>query len=354
MSEQPKRVGIITIHHVPNYGAFLQAWSLAKAVKQLGHQVEIIDYRHPKAIQFYKKLRKNSRFGIIKSWAESRLIQYECNHLPLTKQCHSSSDLQEVANQYDVVICGSDQIWHTKSIRDFDPAYFLDFVKSDKVRRISYAPSCSGLDSFSPHDGEVKSLLDKFDALSGRDARTLELVKELGDYNIRRVVDPTLLVDHKELESNGRINKQEYLLIYGGIESWAFPAIRHVAKERGLKIIAIGNRCRAADKSDPFVLPNKWLAYFRDAKAVITSAFHGAMFAIINKRPLLAIPSVGKEAKISDALDTYGLSDRLVKKSADPDSLITAEKLYEPYDNNEIIQPLIDQSREYLRQAIDG
>lgn len=38
------RVGILTLHHVPNVGALLQCRSLVKAVRSLGHVVEVINY----------------------------------------------------------------------------------------------------------------------------------------------------------------------------------------------------------------------------------------------------------------------------------------------------------------------
>ncbi len=351
MPDARKLVGILTIHHVPNYGAFLQAWSLARAVRELGHEVEIVDYRHPKAIEYYKQQNSKSRFGLLRSWYESKMIRYECSQLPLSPLCRQAKDLEAVAERYESVICGSDQIWQTKGMRGFDPAYFLNFVRSKNTRRISYAPSCSGLDSFAPNESEVTDLLEKFHSLSARDARTLELVRGLGDFKIQRVVDPTLLVDVSELERAPKL-KQKYLLLYGGMAPWAHEAIRLAAKKSNLKIISVGNWSRIADKSYPFVTPDKWLGYFRNATAVITSAFHGVMFAIKYRKPLLAIPLDGKKAKISDAMQVYGLSDRLVLKKED--TRITADKLCQTYNVDHLVQPLIEQSKDYLKQALDG
>ena len=44
MSEIRKKVGIITLHRVVNYGSVLQAYALQKKINDLGYDVEIIDY----------------------------------------------------------------------------------------------------------------------------------------------------------------------------------------------------------------------------------------------------------------------------------------------------------------------
>ena len=45
--EKKKSVGIITMHRVLNCGSAIQAYALQKVVKNLGFDVEIIDYQYP-------------------------------------------------------------------------------------------------------------------------------------------------------------------------------------------------------------------------------------------------------------------------------------------------------------------
>ena len=49
----PKNIGIITFHHTLNYGATLQAYALMTCLREMGHTVELIDYRPQSAIDFY-------------------------------------------------------------------------------------------------------------------------------------------------------------------------------------------------------------------------------------------------------------------------------------------------------------
>ena len=42
-----KKVGIITMHKVVNYGSALQAYALQRVIEKLGYDCEIIDYVYP-------------------------------------------------------------------------------------------------------------------------------------------------------------------------------------------------------------------------------------------------------------------------------------------------------------------
>lgn len=56
------RIGILTFHRAHNYGAVLQAFALQSLLTDLGHEVEIIDYRPDYDSKDYKVLypiRKN-------------------------------------------------------------------------------------------------------------------------------------------------------------------------------------------------------------------------------------------------------------------------------------------------------
>jgi hypothetical protein len=111
---------------------------------------------------------------------------------------------------------------------------------------------------------------------------------------------------------------------------------------------------RVANHSYPFVLPDRWLGYFQQASAIVTPAFHGVMYALKYQRPFLAIPSRGKEVKISDALNAYGLGDRLVEEPPRGNEQLTAENLFKPYDVASHVEPRIASSWDYLRRALDG
>ena len=52
MSEKKKRIGIVTIFNVSNFGAELQAYATQKAMQNLGFDAEIIDFPYYKSPAF--------------------------------------------------------------------------------------------------------------------------------------------------------------------------------------------------------------------------------------------------------------------------------------------------------------
>ena len=55
-----RKIGIITIHNSPNYGASLQAFALYEYIRQQGAEVEIIDLHRPNAHADYEQSKKPS------------------------------------------------------------------------------------------------------------------------------------------------------------------------------------------------------------------------------------------------------------------------------------------------------
>lgn len=43
-----KKIGILTFHWATNYGAVLQSYALQEALKELGYEVQIINYKPTK------------------------------------------------------------------------------------------------------------------------------------------------------------------------------------------------------------------------------------------------------------------------------------------------------------------
>ena len=56
-----KRVGIVTMHKVVNYGSALQAWATQEVIRRLGYDVLIIDYVYPNAFHIKDKKKKSAR-----------------------------------------------------------------------------------------------------------------------------------------------------------------------------------------------------------------------------------------------------------------------------------------------------
>jgi hypothetical protein len=48
------KIGVLTFHHVLNYGALLQVYALCEALKSMGHESFLIDYQPEALMKHYR------------------------------------------------------------------------------------------------------------------------------------------------------------------------------------------------------------------------------------------------------------------------------------------------------------
>ena len=148
------KTGTITFHASNNNGSFLQAFALQQVLtKEMAVENEIIDFRSEKQKNQYKTFRptrcKNDLLKNIASLPHFRKLDVRYarfekmrdQYLKKTKCIASAEEALKQAENYDVVIAGSDQIWNT-SAPDFSLAYFFPNVAT---RKVTYAVSCGSV-----------------------------------------------------------------------------------------------------------------------------------------------------------------------------------------------------------------
>ena len=155
------KIAVITYHYSNNKGAFMQTYALCRFLRDMGHELSIIDVRQKEYTPWYIKLAKSIIVG-------ARLKKEMGLHYPpLTRRYYSFEELQNNPPEADCYIVGSDQVWNPNISKDLMLAYFLDFGEKD-VRRISYASSF-GLSKWVISDKEtnahISDLLLSFSAL---------------------------------------------------------------------------------------------------------------------------------------------------------------------------------------------
>ena len=150
-----KSAGIITIHKINNYGSVLQAYALQEVCRQMGYNVEIIDYTFPNTYHSTKAkeldIEEVSQQSAEPKWikvlfAKALLRQHKTiakfvgERLNLSaKSFNSPEELEKSCPAYDVYITGSDQLWSPRYCKG-DPAFMLHFAP-DSAKKISYAAS---------------------------------------------------------------------------------------------------------------------------------------------------------------------------------------------------------------------
>lgn len=347
------RVGIITVHSVPNYGAVLQAYALAGYLRSLHLDACTIDYRQPQLEEMYRfrwrlpppvnhwlRLRRNSEFVD--------------SYLPLgPHRCRSVAEFLPEISQYDAFITGSDQVWFTGPVQFFDPMYFLEFPAPGK-RKISYAASAGGTADFLEFKPRVRAALAEFDHIGVRDAHTAALVEPLSPRSPVQVVDPVFLCDFSDLMDHRPPIQEPYLLVFGDFSKGLAPVVQSVVDATGIKtVISLQYPCSAATRRIASPSPTTWLSYFRHAAFVVTSYFHGTAIAVKFERPFLAIPTPGRRIKVATLLEPLGLSRRCFM--SEPGALEAAERALESIDwptARRNLQKQVEVSKAFLRTAL--
>jgi len=347
------RVGILTLHCGGNYGAVLQAYALARAVREEGHDVEVVDYRTQTGIAHYRRERlpfnPESRrpqllfaAHALKAWKNDRFIE---RHTPMSPDSfRSPAELVAYRNRYDIAVAGSDQIWDLTTERGLETCFFLDWADPATTARISYGPSVGTTTSLGEHAGVLVPLLRSFGSIAVRDDPSAALVAEATGSRPEKVLDPTFLVEFGDVLRKPR-RKRPYLALYGYVRNPEVLArIQRVADDRGLDVVSVGFRSPGARRSRIGIGPDEWLGELAGAEYVVTSFYHGLVFALRFGRPFTVLPKEGKAHKVNDLLRIVGLEERT--RLEDDAAPIDWDRVNTALDEERA------RSRAYLRSAL--
>jgi hypothetical protein len=353
------KVGILTYHCTTNFGATLQAYALSQVVKGQGYDVEFIDYRPTQLMALF---RKNLYFSgkllfhrnfIANAIRAKKMREFLLSQMELSEKTYTNREELKTGNhQYDVVICGSDEIWNIQSpFTGFDPSYFFDFISHSNSRKVSYAASFGSTDSLGNYKEAVCQLLQQFHAIAVRDSNSVKLVSDC-NLNATKVLDPTLLGDYSKIIKIPKVDKK-YILVYGGLTKEESNYVKTVAANEGLEIISVGEPWKYAPKANYVgVGPGEWLGYFYGASYVFTNFFHGSIFSIIYKKPFTVFSRSDKSIKVVDLLTDLGIPERIVTADMLPK---LDKKLNTNLNLNYTkLQEKIEASKDYLYKALSS
>ncbi len=343
------KIGILTFHEGINHGAFLQAYCLFKAIKNDGFDVEMIEYKNfkhwvneYKAFLWCKSPRKLFH-NIVK------IIKFRNNQKKF-KRGRLKFDVRKInTSQYDVIIIGSDIVWdYQMKLLGSDPIYFGHGLKP-KRKLIAYAPSIGTVNTKDPIPEYVKSGLKKFSNLSTRDHKTAQFVKDLTGHEPLVVLDPTFLYSLEEEVIESKMNG--YLLVYAYyLKEKAFDEMTHFCKKNNLSCVAIGYSQSWCDLNIIDVDVFEWVGYFKKAKYIVTSTFHGLLYSIHFQKTFCVSLTDANRNKVSSILGDLELSDRLWWGDESVESLLNTEIDYS------LINPLINRhlkiSKKYLLDSL--
>lgn len=372
------KVGLITFHKSYNCGSILQAYALKKTIESLGHQCEIIDFSNDGQKRMYSVLVRPRRYKDI-----LRDALYAIYYIPMKRhykdyfeyipklfglsgpEYHTSKELKDaqVEDKYDVLVCGSDQVWNTKC-RDADDAYFLDFASHTK--KVSYATSMGAVrikTQGSQKEEHYRNLLGDFSAISVRENSAQRWIGELTEQPVAITADPTLLLDKKyfdELCIKERIVSGEYIFYYSfGYNHCINKIVKELSQKTGLPVYVMNAEYWGRQhlytygfKLTKHSGPDVFLSLIRDAKIVVTTSLHGSIFSSKYKKCFWYLKGADHDPnddRSTSLLTQLGLKDRFVNREE-----LFSRNLYEPIseDCEKHVEELVKKSLEFLKENL--
>lgn len=297
------KIGILTFHRSENYGSVLQAWALCQQINTLpGRQAELIDYSNRAQQDLYalflppksvKNIAKNLRACLLLPYLLRRKAAFRdfIGALPKSAPMQTEADFAAHRADYRAVVCGSDQIWNPGSL-DFSTHFFApDFA----AQKISYAPSLRSATAAAFANIDLKGLLADFAAVSVREQESVAVIEQLTGRTPKVVLDPTLLPAEQDFAPIlGTAPKGDYLFFY----SIDYPpevcrTVQQTARRLHLPVYILftGNKTYRAlpygFRLARHQTPGDFLALVKGAKLVLSTSFHGTVFALRFGTPLL-------------------------------------------------------------------
>lgn len=368
MNNEKKKIGIVTIHRINNYGAVLQAYALNSYLNSLGHHAETIDFRTYRVAESYRLYSPVRRpLDIVRNLQSlcykkklltrhRRMNDFIEKNINLSKDVYFNNDeLAKADLDYDYYICGSDQIWNTYC-DNYDDAFILAFAR-DKGIRISYAASLGMASINKNFEQRFKDELSGFRALSVREQNAVDVISDISGMKAIQVMDPVFLHSADEWQqvmSTIIQPKKPYICFYsvhGGL-----PGMRNYVKQLsklfGLPIVVINKNLREALYKNIKCYdagPAEFVSLIQGAQYVFTNSFHGCAFSIIFKKKfqvfVAGTASQGTTSRIYSLMNTLGLADRITYIDKDPSSMgndIDWDNVYS------MLSPLIESSKNFI------
>lgn len=336
------RTALLTIWHEKNYGAELQAYATIKALRNLGHSVQMIDIR---LSDMRYSNYKQKVVDIISYFGQDdrSFNHFWKKYIPTTRRYRSIEELKSNPPVADVFLVGSDQVWNPDITKDFSSIFFLNFG-SEQTPRISYASSFGKESWTHPEQKEyVREQLKKFLSVSCREESGVTLLRSEFGIESKCVVDPTLLIDDYS-ELTGPIKEEKTLVYYPlsydeELESYSIS----LAKRLGLSPINNRKEYRIMNRI-PWkkVSIEEWVRNIAQSQFVITRSFHGLVFCLLHQRQFAILASRnGRGDRLVNLLKLVGLENRYYLNT----EAIDRDKPWERKIDYNIVTKILKQQR---------
>lgn len=325
------KIGILTYHCVPNFGAQLQAMSTVGYLKRMGHTPVVLHW-YPKDLEAqYNRRAPKIQVNCQKQFAEI--------NFPLSRLCRNEKELilEIERNQLDMIITGSDALFKYKPIierrRSFSKRrlrfinnyvssetlngnpFFCDYYGSlsKQIPVVTFSVSSQNCPYFKMNQEEREKMghyLRNFKVITVRDQWTKNMVEEIsGIKEVPITPDPVFAFNQNcyiHIASKEEITKEfglpdNYALIsFTKSEmnpNYAQDIVQRL-QEKGITPISLPEPEGLADfgfshKIELPLTPIKWYALIQHAEAYIGTRMHPIIVSLHNSTPFYSFDGNG-------------------------------------------------------------
>ena len=354
--KQRYKIGILTMHCVPNYGAVLQAYATVAFLRgitakytDVKFDIEIVDYQPLEKKKRYstkallldsatsiRALLRNIRGYSIKTMNASKKLHRNAYEVLNSSNCLSKeirkNELPKLDNEYDALVVGSDQVWNPFGMKK-DYSFLLNFYSNGAKYSFS---SSFGVSDFPTEYREIYAReLSRFRHVAVRENAGLKIYESLTERNDGVVLlDPTLMLsvdEYKELEDDSEIHLLPgYTLVYLAMhsENLVKYATEHTQKDKEVVVFGMPDIvCRLNTYGCRIIRSSTiggFLSLFHNAGSIYTNSFHGIAFSIIYKKELwIEWNNVHSKSnsRLENIVNKFGLQNRLISKTSNSESI---------------------------------
>ena len=334
------KIALYTIFRCTNYGAVLQAYALARVLREmLGEDaVDVINHRmdprdnhllgkisNPNT-PWFQRWRNRRKFAAryfrpdLFEVRRQRTIDLIGAQIRPTERIYVRP--QEFRNlpPYATVVVGSDQVWNPGLNHDFGFNPYLAEEIPKGQDRVAYAASF-GIAELPESSREVyRTALSRFRKITVREESGAAICRTLLGMRPDVVLDPTLLLSAGTWLSAVGGKKSGSIAAYWvrTLTPRDVEALAQIARREGtsIRLMSAGPmpKMTLSPEIEPYVDadPFDFVRVFADSSAVVTDSFHGLQFATLFRKPFVALGELSdprsNASRLVDFGTRYGLS----------------------------------------------
>lgn len=354
-----KKVLLVTMYGVSNFGNRLQSFALSKTLEGLNFDVET--FKPIKKKDVFSDIKLILKFFLKKDYSffRKKMFTEFNNSFIVFKNIDISIDkISVLNNHFDYFIVGSDQVWNYHYLDEcsYDGGYNYFLLEDvDNCKRISYSSSF-GVSEIKSNLDKYKEEFLKFKCLSTREESGRKIIENLTSRNDITVnVDPTMLLTNKEWEKVIKKPKfkipDNYILLYflGDISNDKMSEIVEFANKFNYSIINL------LDKKSKFygIGPSEFLYLEKNAKLILTDSFHSSVFSLIFNVPFIIYNRMNDAEKTNTRLENFVNKFKLYDRIYINDNSISDYLVFNYSEAYKILNYERKKSFSYLKCALD-